>query len=285
LVFFIKTILCPNSQNNSYLYIMNNYIDVNRNSWNNRLDAHLESDFYDVAGFLAGANSLMDIELGLLGDVSGKSILHLQCHFGQDSISLARMGARVVGADLSDKAIEKATELATQTGTDARFVCCDIYDLPAHLDGQFDIVFTSYGTIGWLPDLDKWAQVISHFLKPGGRFVFAEFHPAVWMFDDDFTHIKYRYFNSGPILENESGTYADPDAAINQDYVCWNHGLAEVMTALMSNSLEIKAFEEFDYSPYKCLRHMTEVAPKRFRIQHLGDKIPMVYALVCEKKL
>jgi SAM-dependent methyltransferase len=113
----------------------------------------------------------------------------------------------------------------------ANFICCDIYDLPNHLNQQFDVVFTSYGTIGWLPDLNKWAAVIQQFLKPGGQFVFVEFHPVVWMYDDDFSKVGYNYFNTGPIVENESGTYADRDAAIQQDYIMWNHGLAEVFTA------------------------------------------------------
>ena len=166
-----------------------NYIDINKKSWNNKVDFHVQSDFYDLDGFLKGNTSLNDIELALLGDIKGKSILHLQCHFGQDTISLARLGAAVTGIDLSDKAIEKARELSLKTDTAASFICCNIYDLPQHLDKQFDIVFTSYGTIGWLPDLDKWAHIVSRFLKPTGRFVFVEFHPVVCMFGDDFKEI------------------------------------------------------------------------------------------------
>lgn len=143
-----------------------NYIEINKQSWNNRVDAHLKSEFYDVTGFLNGNSSLNSIELELLGDVKGKSILHLQCHFGQDSISLARLGAKVTSVDLSDKAIENGKTLAKQTSADVNFICCDVYDLPHHLTEQFDMVFTSYGTIGWLPDLDKWASLISRYLKP-----------------------------------------------------------------------------------------------------------------------
>jgi 2-polyprenyl-3-methyl-5-hydroxy-6-metoxy-1,4-benzoquinol methylase len=113
------------------------------------------------------------IELELLGNVKGLSILHLQCHFGQDSLSLARMGAHVTGIDLSDKAIKTAQELNAELHLNAEFICSDIYDLPQHLNKQFDIVFTSYGTIGWLPDLNKWAQIIHHFLKPEGKFIFV----------------------------------------------------------------------------------------------------------------
>lgn len=259
------------------------YKEINRQLWNSRTDAHLASDFYDVPGFLKGASSLNPIELELLGDVRAKSILHLQCHFGQDSISLARMGARVVGVDLSDNAIRNAEELAVKTDADARFVCCDIYDLPQHLDEKFDIVFTSYGTIGWLPDLEKWAGVVSHFLAPGGRFVFVEFHPVVWMFDDDFGTVAYRYFNSGPIVETESGTYADAGAAIHKQSVGWNHSISEVVNNLIGKGLIIRSLDEADYSPYNVFRGAVEDEPKKFRVAHMGDKIPMVYAVVADK--
>ena len=151
-------------------------------------------EFYDLDNFVKGKTSLNSIELDLLGDVKGKTILHLQCHFGQDTISLSRLGAEVTGIDLSDKAIQSAQQIAKDTHSNANFICCDIYDLPNHLDKQFDIVFTSYGTIGWLPDLDKWANIVSHYLKPNGQFVFVEFHPVVWMFDDNFEKIGYNDF-------------------------------------------------------------------------------------------
>ncbi|MFD2247660.1 class I SAM-dependent methyltransferase [Pontibacter ruber] len=261
-----------------------NYIELNRRSWNARTDFHVKSDFYDVEGFLKGNTSLKEIELNLLGDLQGKSLLHLQCHFGQDTLSLGRMGAQVTGVDLSDKAISQANELAHKAGIPADFICCDLYDLPQHLDKQFDIVFTSYGTIGWLPDLQKWGQIISRFLKPGGRFVFVEFHPVVWMFDDNFKTVKYNYFNEGPIIETGNGTYADRDAPIALECVTWNHPLSEVLNSLIGNGLEINAFEEFDYSPFNCFNETIEVGSGKYRIKHLGNRIPMVYALVATKK-
>ncbi|MFP3831688.1 class I SAM-dependent methyltransferase [Chryseobacterium sp. SIMBA_028] len=262
----------------------NNYLEINRNSWNNRTESHLKSEFYDLKGFLNGNSSLNDIELNLLGDLKGKSVLHLQCHFGQDTISLSRLGADTTGVDLSDKAIESARQLALDTQSNTNFVCCDIYDLPNHLNQQFDIVYTSYGTIGWLPDLDKWAKVISQFLKPGGQFIFVEFHPVVWMFDDNFDTIGYRYFNSGAIIETESGTYADRNAEITQPYVMWNHGLSEVINSLIKNGLEINNLDEFDYSPYNCFNKTIEFEPKKYRIEHLDNKIPMVYLITATKK-
>ena len=261
-----------------------NYKEINRQSWNNKTDAHMESDFYDLEGFLKGKTSLNDIELDLLGDVKGKTILHLQCHFGQDTISLSRLGAEVTGVDLSDKAIENAKRIAKDTKSSAKFICCDIYDLPNHLEQQFDIIYTSYGTIGWLPDLDKWAEIVSKFLKPDGRFVFVEFHPVVWMFDDNFEKIGYNYFNSGAIVETESGTYADKTADITQEYVVWNHGLSEVINSLINSGLQIKGLDEFDYSPYNCFNKTIEFEPGKYRIEHLENKIPMVYSIVARKE-
>lgn len=261
------------------------YLSINKTSWNNKVPYHFRSDFYDVKGFLAGKNSLNSIELDLLGDVQGQSILHLQCHFGQDSLSLSRMGAHVTGVDLSDKAIEQARALAKQTNSDAQFVCCDVYNTRQVVDQQFDVVFSSYGTIYWLPDLDRWAAVIAASLKPNGRFVFAEFHPASWMFDSPFESIAYSYFNRGPIVETESGSYADASADLHQTYVSWNHDLGEVLSSLLRQGLTLTTFQEFDYSPYNCygIDGVTETAPHQYQITHLKGQIPLTYALTAKK--
>lgn len=260
------------------------YLKVNKDSWNSLSEINFKSDFYDVEAFLNGKSSLNSIELVRFGDLKNKKVLHLQCHFGQDSISMARMGAQVTGVDLSDKAIQLANELAKKDGSDARFICCDVYDLPNHLDEEFDIVYTSYGVIGWLPDMNKWAEIISRFLKPGGKFVFVEFHPVVWMFDDAFKEITYNYFNDGEIIETEEGAYADREAQVRQEYICWNHSISEVVNSLISNKLEITALDEFDYSPYNCFRNTEKIATQKYRIAHLGNKIPMVYAIEAVKK-
>ncbi|MBS1635091.1 MAG: methyltransferase domain-containing protein [Bacteroidetes bacterium] len=260
-----------------------NYLIKNKEAWNLRTAVHVGSRFYDMPAFMSGATSLQSIELDMLGSVAGKKILHLQCHFGQDSLSLARMGARVTGIDLSDVAIEKARELNHELKLDAEFICCDVYSLPENLNVQFDIVFTTYGTIGWLPDMDRWASVVSHFLKPGGELVFVEFHPVVWMFDEGFRQIDYNYFNEKPIEETSSGTYTDPDAPLRYETVSWNHSLSEVMQALIRQGLNIRQFKEYDYSPYNCFQNMVEVAEHRFRIKHIGNKMPMVYSILAVK--
>ncbi len=234
--------------------------------------------------FLAGWNSINDIEAPLLGDVRNKTLLHLQCHFGQDSLSLARMGAQVTGIDLSDEAIEVGKSLAERLKLDVRFFATDVYSTRSVLNDQFDVVFTSYGTIGWLPDLDKWAKVIVDSLKPGGEFVMAEFHPVAWMFDDDFNEVKYRYFKSEPIEETEEGTYADTSAPIKTKYVSWNHSLGEVFRALQKAGLSVNFFNEYDYSPYPCFKDTVEVEKGKHRIEKMGDKIPLVYALKAVKE-
>jgi 2-polyprenyl-3-methyl-5-hydroxy-6-metoxy-1,4-benzoquinol methylase len=261
-----------------------NYVELNRYAWNMRTSYHVQSAFYHVKEFTEGKSSLNEIELSLLGDVKGKTILHLQCHFGLDSLSLARMGAKVTGIDLSDKAIEEAKSLNNQLGLNATFICCNIYDLPQHLNDQFDIVFTSYGTISWLPDLQQWGNIIAHFLKPGGRFVFAEFHPVIWMYDNDFEKIAYKYFKADPIYETETGTYADKNAPIKYESVTWNHSLDEVFQTLLNNNLVIKDFQEYDYSPYACFNGVKEITPGKYIIEKFGDKIPMVYSIVAEKQ-
>ena len=259
------------------------YLEVNRKLWNSRTEQHLNSEFYDNETFLKGKSSLNDIELELLGDLRGKKVLHLQCHFGQDSISLAKLGAEVTAVDLSDKSIETAKELATQMGVEVNFMCSDVYDISDDLHDQFDLVFTSYGAIPWLPNLDIWADIISKCLKKDGRFLIVEFHPVIWMLDDDFKEITYSYFNTGEIKDTEEGTYANPESGVKNDFIVWNHGLAEVMDSLINKGMRINRFHEYDYSPYNIFPESTE-GPDGFFIKGLEGKLPLVYALRAEKE-
>ena len=263
---------------------MKNYQFHNRDAWSKRVAAHLESEFYNLEGWKAGKTSLNEIELELLGNVSGKSILHLQCHFGQDTLSLARMGADVVGVDLSDESIAAARNLNDELGLNAEFVESDVLELIGKIDRQFDMVFTSYGTIGWLPDLDKWAKVIAHHLKPGGKLVFVEFHPVVWMFDTAFEKIEYRYFKDEPIIETNSDTYTENAELVEKTEISWNHGLSEVFHALENNGLILKSFDEFDYSPYNCFAGMKKMGDRKFIIEKHGNKLPLVYSLTATKR-
>jgi ubiquinone/menaquinone biosynthesis C-methylase UbiE len=261
------------------------YIDTNKTLWNNKVSIHLDSEFYDMPSFMSGKSSLNSIELDILGDIKGLSVLHLQCHFGQDTISLSRLGAKAVGVDFSEKAIETAHQIAKDTQSNAQFICSDVYELPNVLDEKFDIVFTSYGTIGWLPDLDRWASVVSHFLKPGGRFIMAEFHPVLWMFDDDVKQVEHSYFNAAPIIGTEKGTYADKAVEQEFTYHCWNHSNSEVINSLISKGLTIKLFNEYDYSPYNIFSDGVEIEKGKYIVKHMGNKIPLVFAIEAELKL
>jgi ubiquinone/menaquinone biosynthesis C-methylase UbiE len=262
-----------------------NYLEMNRVAWNAKTPVHVASAFYDMPGFLAGKTSLKEMELGLLGDVKEKRILHLQCHFGQDTLSLARMGAKVTGVDFSDAAIAQARQLAEELKLDARFVECDVYSLKEHLDEKFDIVFTSYGAIGWLPDMTRWADVVQHFVKPGGKLVLVEFHPVVWMFDEKFSRVQYSYFNTGAIVEKGEGTYADRSAALFDEMAGWIHPISDVLQSLREAGLLMEQFREWDYSPYGCfgVDEIDEDAPGVFRVKHLKGKIPMTYGIVAGK--
>jgi 2-polyprenyl-3-methyl-5-hydroxy-6-metoxy-1,4-benzoquinol methylase len=259
------------------------FFNANKEQWNKRTAVHKDSAFYDVAGFKAGKNMLTPIELNELGNVKGKKMLHLQCHFGLDSLCWARMGADVTGVDLSDAAVDEAKKLNDECGLDAKFICCNVYDLKGYLNGQFDIVFTSYGVIGWLPDLDKWASIISSYLKPGGIFYMAEFHPVVWMFDDEFTHIQYAYENREVIVTDNYGTYTDRNAAIAGKEYGWNHSISEVLNALIKYGLQIKLFNEFMYSPYACFNNTIQGADGNWYIKGMEGKIPMVYSVKAVK--
>ncbi|NJO67654.1 MAG: class I SAM-dependent methyltransferase, partial [Rhodospirillales bacterium] len=174
--------------------MMDERIAANRRVWDEWARINAASDFYDMAAFRAGETSLKPIELEEVGPVAGKSLLHLQCHFGQDTLSWARMGAKVTGVDLSPEAIRRAQALAGELGIDARFICSDVLALDALGEETFDIVFVSYGALIWLPDLDRWARTVARHLKPGGMLHLVEFHPMIMMLDDDAKHIEVSVF-------------------------------------------------------------------------------------------
>lgn len=261
------------------------YIQINKDNWNKRLDLHLESSFYAMDDFLNGKSSLKDIERKLLGDLKNKKVLHLQCHFGQDTLSMAREGAVVTGVDLSDKSIAKAKDLSKRLNLAAEFVCCNVLELDNYLNDQFDIVFTSYGTITWLKDLDKWAYLIEKFLKPGGQFIIVDFHPFIWMYDDDLNHVTYSYFLDEAIDGVETGTYANKESNAEVRYVCWNHSLSETMSVLLDKGLKIESFDEYNYSPYNCMPGMFRKSEDVYVIEKFGDKIPIVFSIVASKEL
>lgn len=250
---------------------------ANQELWNDKTSVHKDSDFYKNESFLAGACSLNEEEIEALGDVKGKSLLHLQCHFGQDTLSLARRGAQVTGVDLSDQSITLANEQAAKIGIEADFICCNVLDTRQHLQKTFDLVFTSYGTIGWLPDLKPWAKVVQESLKPGGSFVIIDFHPMLWSLNDKFEQLGFPYFNRETIEEDTEGTYADNEAEIGGKSYSWNHSFEELFSSLKSEGLNLEVFNEYDYSNYDCFPGVKEFAKGKWRFPQHEDRIPYMY--------
>ncbi len=255
------------------------YFDVNKDTWNTKVGIHAKSEFYAMEKFRAGNCSLNSYELNALGDVTGKSLLHLQCHFGQDTLSWSRKGAQCTGVDISEEGIILARELNDELGLDANFVCCNVLDTTTHVGQQYDIVFTSYGVIGWLPDLKPWGQMIAQMLKHGGVFYMIEFHPLVWMFDysKNTPTIDYPYDSREPIYEEYKGTYADENAEMISKEYGWNHGLGTILTALTDAGLELSSFREYDASPYKIFPDLEETSDGMFM---LGNKLyPLLFEI------
>ncbi len=259
------------------------YFQANKENWNARVPIHRDSAFYDVDSFKKGKNTLNQIELSEIGEVAGKSLLHLQCHFGLDSMSFSRLGARVTGVDFSEDAIELAQSINRDSGLDARFICSNVYDHQNFVSEQYDIVFTSYGVIGWLPELQRWAKVISDCLKPGGTFYMAEFHPMIWIYDDQFTQVAYSYFNREVIETEQEGTYGNREAKIHLKEYGWNHPISDVINTLISNGLNILMMNEFDFSPYDCFSNMVKNEDGNFYIKGFENKLPMVYSIKASK--
>ncbi len=230
----------------------NKEFETNKNTWNTKVGIHAKSEFYDLTSFKNGKSSLNSYEIEALGEISGKSLLHLQCHFGQDTLSFSRMGAKCTGVDIAEEGIILAKQLNSELALDASFVCCNVLDTSKHISDTFDIVFTSYGTIGWLPDLKPWAKMISERLKPGGFFYIVEFHPIAWMFDYTVSPpvMKYGYHQKEAIYEEYEGTYANSDSKMISKEYGWNHSLSEVITSLTEAGLHIDYLKEQDASPY-----------------------------------
>ena len=268
---------------------MDDYTEANRRHWDEIVPIHAGSEFYDVASFRAGGSKLKPVEREELGDVQGKTMLHLQCHFGLDTLSWAREGAIATGADFSERAIETARALAAETGVEARFVVSDLYALPEELGGQFDIVFTSYGAIYWLPDIRRWAQVAAHFVRPGGTFYIVEFHPFAWVFDDapDVTdlHVRYPYFPTGEPLRFEiEGTYADRSAAVEHRVsYSWPHPLGDIVTALIDAGLRLEFLHEFPFSTFQFVPFMEKTGEHTVRLTKHDGCVPLLFSIKATK--
>lgn len=254
--------------------------------WDERVPIHVESAFYDVPGFVSGISHLRDFEREELGDVRGRSLVHLQCHFGLDTLSWAREGANVVGLDFSEPAVQAACDLAEQLNLDAEFVVGDVHRAADVLGRRFEIVYTGLGSIVWLPDLDRWAGVVASLLEPGGVFYMPEFHPFTEVFADNDLSIKYHYFDRGiPFVDEEGGTYTDPniETVNNEDYT-WTHPVSSVITALMGAGLSLELFNEHEYTLFRrfeSLEHYPDDRTYRFPESH--PRLPLMYSIRMRK--
>ena len=257
--------------------------ELNRAMWDAKTPLHVASAFYDVAGFKAGRSELRRHEIADLGDVTGKQLVHLQCHFGMDSLSWARLGARVTGVDFSEPAVRAARGLARDIGIEARFVTADVYDAVAAVGPRrFDIVYTGVGALCWLPDIERWARVVHDLLCPGGELYLFEFHPVKWMIEaaaPSAVEIRDGYFTPPDGYREAGGvTYADASAA-SAVTVQWNHPLGEVVTALARVGLRIESLRELDRDVLRQWDVMQAADDGMYAMPPDRPSLPLTYVL------
>jgi SAM-dependent methyltransferase len=259
--------------------------ELNRAMWDQKTPLHLASPEYDVAGFRSGSLTLRPHEIADLGDVTGKDLIHLQCHFGLDTLSWARLGARVTGLDFSEPAVRAASELARDIGVEARFVMSDVDDALAAVGHRsFDIVYTGVGALCWLPHMDRWARVVHDLLHPGGELYLFEFHPVKWMIDGGApTEIALRddYFTPPEGYRGAGGVvYADDSIpAAATPTVQWNHSLGEVVTALVQAGLMIESLRELDRDVLCQWEKMVRTEDGMYRMPSDRPSLPLMYVL------
>lgn len=276
---------------------LDEYRAANRANWGDRVAGHWEPDGYDAPGFIADPNRIgriVQMDAPYLGDVTGRSLLHLQCHFGMDTLSWARLGADVTGIDFSPEAIAAARRMSEESGTPGRFVETELYDTPEALAGErFDIAYTGVGALNWLPDIARWGEVVASMLAPGGTFYIREGHPVLWSLRfpiedplDETLVIEYPYFEvAEPLAWDEGESYLGSGTIEHTRTYEWNHGLGEIMTALLDQSLVIDLFEEHRYLYWKGLHHMVETDDERWVLpEHQRDRVPLMYSLRARKR-
>ena len=260
--------------------------EQNRAMWDERVPIHLNSAFYDVPGFKAGRSSLQPFEPGELGPVAGKELVHLQCHIGLDTLSWARLGAKVTGLDFSEPAVEAARGLARELELDARFVCADVLEASARLGQQFDVVYTGIGALVWLDDLAAWAQVVARLLRPGGTFYIVECHPLTDIFADETLAVENDYFHNpkGTLYEG-AGSYADASAStlVNRA-VSFSHPLSDVLSCLLQQGLELELFREYDHTAYARWPFLECHGKGCYRLPSGMPRLPLLYSLKLRKK-
>ncbi|NHA68373.1 class I SAM-dependent methyltransferase [Phycicoccus flavus] len=265
------------------------YLEANRANWDDRAAAHAASADYALGRFVAEPDfrsATVRFDEPRLGDVRGLRGVHLQCHLGTDTVSLCRLGASMTGVDLSPVSLTHARALAEATGADARFVLSDVYSAPAALEGAtFDLVYTGIGALNWLPDIDRWAGVVASLLAPGGRFFMREGHPVMWAVDQERTDVvalEFPYFETAePQVWDEPGTYVETDVEIVHTRTLeWNHGLGEVVGALLRHGLRVTMLEEHRSVPYEGVPgQMVRDADGEWSLRERPERMPLTYTL------
>jgi len=265
------------------------FVEANRRLWEQWTPHHIGSELYNVEGFRAGADPLDRLVLETLGDVREQSLLHLQCHFGLDSLALVRHGAVVTGVDFSGTAIRQARRLSREVDLPARFIESDVYDLPRHLREEFDVVFTSIGAICWLPDLGPWARVIAGSLKRGGRFCLVDAHPFIQVFDerrtDGILALRQPYFSSGtPLTEEAVGSYAVPDAPVRASESVWLHSVEDILGSLLDAGLRLKSFREYPLLAWPFFPDMELAEPGLWRRKGPEPWLPLTLCVTVTRE-
>ena len=239
---------------------MSSLVASNRRNWDCLVPIHAKSKFYDVPAFLRGGTTLRKVERELVGECTGCRLLHLQCHFGLDTLSWSRLGARVTGVDFSAVALDEAHRLAAKANIQATFLQRDVQELT--FQGEFDVVVTTYGVLCWIEDLQRWASGIAQSLKLGGRFVLVDFHPMLEaVYPGKMTGAR-RYFGGPQAAQvRTKGTYTDGGADLEYDEYRWQHPVAEVISALVRAGLRVNHFKEHDFCSYGLFDELREVEP------------------------
>jgi SAM-dependent methyltransferase len=257
------------------------WLRLNRAAWDERVAIHLPSDFYDNESFLEGRSSLQPFEVIEAGDVAGRDLVHLQCHFGQDTLSWARLGARVTGLDFSAPAVEAARRLAAQAGLEATFVCADVYDAVEALGGRtFDVVYTGLGALVWLPDIVRWARVCASLVAPGGVLYVSEFHPVADVFLDQRLEAAFPYFAPEGHRWEDGGTYTDPQAdTVHNQTWNWTHPLSDVVTAVIAAGLSLEFLHEHPHTLWARWPFLERREDRTYHLPADRPSLPLLYSL------
>jgi len=262
---------------------------ANRDNWNDRVGIHTKSEFYDVERWLSNSDGPPLREVAAIGAIEGKSLVHLQCHFGMDALRWARAGAIVTGVDFSPEAITAATALAERAGLSDRatFVCANVYDAPAALSNErFDVVYVSIGSLCWLPSVDQWGEVVASFLNPGGKIYLHDVHPNALSLDDSGERTYYSYFEetSDPLVADEPYTYTDGEGLTAARTYEWNHSVGEIVMSLISHGLELDSLVEHDWTQFRQFPWLVETASGEFVIPARRPRAPLTFTIVAHAR-